>query len=229
MEIELRHQPDSAIAQITLTKGEALYAQAGCMVAMSGNIEANTTLRQGKGGGIFGGIKRMIAGESLFLSQFTCTGEQGEIFLAPKLIGDLMTYELTGNELVVQATSYLASAENVDLDVGFQGMKSLFSGESIFWLSLSGYGTALLTAFGGIYEIPVDGEYIVDTGHIVAFERSLDFKVTKAGSSWIGSLLGIGGEGLVCRYEGQGKVYCQTHNNGAFGQLVGSRLPARKS
>jgi uncharacterized protein (TIGR00266 family) len=228
MDIKLRSQPDSAIAHITLGEQENIYAQAGCMVAMSADIEADTTLRRGKGGGIWGGIKRMVAGESLFLSQFTCTSEEGEIFLAPKLIGDVMAYQLSGNELVVQAASYLASSENVDLDVGFQGLKSFFSGESIFWLSLSGYGTAILTSFGGIYAIPVDGEYIVDTGHIVAFEKSLDFKVTKAGSSWIGSLLGIGGEGLVCRFEGQGKVYCQTHNNGAFGHLVGSQLPPRQ-
>jgi uncharacterized protein (TIGR00266 family) len=228
MEVQLLHQPDSAIAQITLTEDENLYAQAGCMIAMSANIQADTTLRRGKGGGIWGGIKRMAAGESLFLSQFTCTNDSGEIFLAPKLIGDLMTYKLSGEELVVQAASYLASSEEVNLDVGFQGLKSFFSGESIFWLSLSGYGTALLTSFGGIYAIPVDGEYIVDTGHIVAFERRLDFEVTKAGSSWIGSLLGIGGEGLVCRFKGQGKVYCQTHNNGAFGYLVGSQLPPRR-
>ncbi len=227
MNVEIHCQPESAIAQVTLNSQENLYAQAGCMVSMTANIEANTTLRKGKGGGIFGGVKRMLAGESLFLSQFTCNGSEGQIYLAPKLIGDLMVYELSGEELVVQATSYLASSEDVVLDMGFQGLKSFFSGESIFWLSLSGEGTVLLTSFGGIYEIPVDGKYIVDTGHIVAFERSLDFQVTKAGSSWIGSLLGIGGEGLVCRFEGQGKVYCQTHNNGAFGHMVGSQLPTK--
>jgi len=228
MDIQLRSQPDSAIAHITLAEQENLYAQAGCMVAMSANIQTDTTLRRGKGGGIWGGIKRMVAGESLFLSQFSCTRDGGEIFLAPKLMGDLMVYKLMGDELIVQATSYLASSENIDIDVGFQGLKSFFSGESIFWLSLSGYGTALVTSFGGIYAIPVNGEYIVDTGHIVAFEKSLDFQVTKAGSSWIGSLLGIGGEGLVCRFQGQGKVYCQTHNNGAFGHLIGSQLPPRR-
>jgi len=52
MEVQLLHQPDSAIAQITLTEDENLYAQAGCMIAMSANIQADTTLRRGKGGGI---------------------------------------------------------------------------------------------------------------------------------------------------------------------------------
>jgi len=91
---------------------------------------------------------------------------------------------------------------------------------------MTGNGELLLTSFGGIYEVPVNGEYIVDTGHIVAFEKSLTFNIGKANPSWWGAFLG--GEGLVCRFQGQGKVYCQTHNPGAFGQLVGPQLPPRK-
>lgn len=225
MDIELLHQPDSAIARIVLDAQEELVAEAGCMIAMSAEINASTTLRQGKGGGILGGLKRLVGGESLFLSVFRSPVTDGEIFLAPKLLGDILLYEMNGQELVVQATSYLASASAIDIDLGFQGFKSLFSGESIFWLTISGYGSLLLNSFGAIYEVPVRGEYIVDTGHIVAFERSLTFEITKAGSSWIGSFLG--GEGLVCRFQGEGKVYCQTHNPGAFGSQVGSRLPPR--
>ncbi|MBD2313668.1 TIGR00266 family protein [Desertifilum sp. FACHB-1129] len=225
MEIKLLHQPDSAIAQILLNAGEEIVAEAGSMIAMSGYINTSTTLRRGKGGGVFGGLKRMLAGESLFLSVFRSPTQGGEIFLAPHLMGDLLVYEMKGQELVVQATSYLASASSVDIDLGFQGFKSFFSGEAIFWLSISGHGPVILTSFGGIYDIDVAGEYIVDTGHIVAFEKSLDFEITKAGSSLIGAFLG--GEGLVCRFKGKGKVYCQTHNPGAFGSRIGSQLPAR--
>ena len=225
MNIELLHQPDSAIARVNLNAGEELVAQAGAMIAMSGNINTSTTLRRGKGGGIMGGLKRMMAGESLFLSVFRSPTDNNEVWLAPKLLGDLLTYEMKGQDLVVQATSYLACSSAVDIDLGFQGLKSLFSGESIFWLTVSGYGLVLLTSFGGIYEIEVDGEYIVDTGHIVAFERSLDFSISKPGSSWLGAFLG--GEGFVCRFRGRGKVYCQTHNPGAFGFTVGSKLPPR--
>ncbi|GET40201.1 TIGR00266 family protein [Microseira wollei] len=224
MEVEILHQPDSAIARVILEAGEELVAEAGSMIAMSGYINASTTLRSG-GGGILGGLKRLVAGESLFLSVFRSPIAGGDLFLSPKLIGDILAYQMTGNGLVVQATSYLASESSVDINVGFQGIKSLFSGESIFWLEMSGYGLLLLTSFGGIYEIPVNGEYIVDTGHIVAFEKSLTFSISKPGSSWIGAFLG--GEGLVCRFTGQGRVFCQTHNPGAFGSLVGSQLPPR--
>lgn len=225
MDIQLLYQPDNAIAHVTLDAGEEIVAQAGAMVAMSGNINASTTLRKGKGGGIMGGLKRMLAGESLFLSVFRAPLPNSEIWFAPKLMGDLLLYQMQGKELVVQASSYLASGPHVDIDIGWQGFKSFFSGESIFWLSISGQGPLLVTSFGAIYEIDVDGEYLVDTGHIVAFEKTLEFKVGKANPSWMGAILG--GEGLVCRFHGKGKLYCQTHNPGSFGSLVGSKLPPR--
>jgi uncharacterized protein (TIGR00266 family) len=158
MNIELLHQPESAIARVSLDSGEELVAQAGAMIAMSASINASTTLRKGKGGGVMGGLKRMVAGESLFLSVFRSPTDGNTIWLAPKLIGDLLIYEMKGQDLVVQATSYLACSSEVNLDVGFQGFKSLFSGESLFWLTFSGQGLALLASFGGIYEIDVDGE-----------------------------------------------------------------------
>lgn len=224
MEIELLHQPDSAIAKIHLAPGEELIAQAGAMVAMSSHINPSTSLHRGKGGSLLGAFGRILAGQSLFLSVFR-TATPAEIFLAPKLMGDLLICDLADSNLVVQSGSYLASASTVNLDLGFQGLKSVFSGEGLFWLDLSGIGPVLLTSFGGIYTIPVNGEYIVDTGHIVAFEKSLNFAIDKAGDSWLGSFLG--GEGLVCRFQGQGKVYCQTHNNYALRRQVGSKLSTR--
>ena len=225
MKLDLLHQPDSAIAKITMAPQEELVAEAGAMVAMSPYMNVSTTLRQGKGGGVLGGLKRMMAGESLFLSVFRSGNSDAEIFLAPKLMGDILPYQLQGTDLVVQSTGYMASTPQVDIDLGFQGFKSFFSGESLFWLSMSGSGVVLLSAFGAIYEIEVDGEYVVDTGHIVAFEKTLDFSISKVNQSWMGAF--FGGEGFVCRFRGHGKVFCQTHNPGAFGQLVGNKLPPR--
>ncbi|KAM3107827.1 TIGR00266 family protein [Phormidesmis sp. 146-33] len=225
MQVEVLHQPDSSIAKIDLDPQEELVAEAGSMVAMSGFLNVSTTLRKGKGGGLLGGLKRMVAGESLFLSVFRSGTSAGEVYLAPKLIGDILPYQLTSTGLIVQSTGYLASTPGVDIELGFQGFKSVFSGESIFWLNVTGQGLILLSSFGGIYEIEVDGEYIVDTGHIVAFEQSLNFSITRVNKSWLGTLMG--GEGLVCRFQGKGRLFCQTHNPSAFGRMIGSQLPAR--
>ena len=225
MKLDLLHQPDSAIAKITMDPQEELVAEAGSMVAMSPYVNVSTTLRRGKGGGVFGGLKRMLAGESLFLSVFRSGNSEAEVYLAPKLMGDILPYQIEGTDLVVQSTGYMASTPRVDIDLGFPGFKTLFSGESLFWLTVSGSGVVLLTAFGGIYEVDVEGEYVVDTGHIVAFEKTLDFSISKVNQSWTGAFLG--GEGFVCRFKGHGKVFCQTHNPGAFGRLVGGKLPPR--
>lgn len=138
-------------------------------------------------------------------------------------MGDILHYPVTEIGLVVQSTSYLASESDVDIELGFQGFRSLFSGESLFWLNITGSGNVILSSFGAVYA--VDGEFLVDTGHIVAFEKTLNFEINKAGFSWLGAFLS--GEGLVCRFKGQGKVFCQTHNPGAFGRAVGFKLPPR--
>jgi len=227
MQIDILHQPESAIAHIHLNPYDSLLAEAGAMVAMDPGIATTTTLRRGQGGGMMGGLKRMLAGESLFVSEFRAGSAPGGLYLAPQLPGDMVHYILQGSGLVVQSTGYVACTAGVAIDLGFQGLKSLFSGESIFWLTASGTGDVLLSSFGAIYAIDVDGEYIVDTGHIVAFEQTLDFSIQNAGGNWLGAFLG--GEGFVCRFTGRGKLFCQTHNPGAFGSRVGSRLPARST
>ena len=225
MKLELLHQPDSAIAKIHMDPQEELLAEAGAMVAMSSHINVNTTLRKGKGGGIMGGLKRMVAGESLFLSTFRSGSQPAELYLSPTLMGDILPYTMSGQELVIQSSSYMASTPGVQVDLGFTGFKSLFSGESLFWLTANGSGVIILNAFGSVYEVDVDGDYVVDTGHIVAFERSLDYSITKANKNWAAAF--FSGEGFVCQFKGRGKVFCQTHNPRSFGKQVGSKLPPR--
>ena len=99
------------------------------------------------------------------------------------------------------------------------------SGEGLFWVKCTGVGDVFLNSFGAIYEVDVNGEYTVDTGHIVAFEDTLQFNVGKAGASLIGSMLG--GEGLVCKFQGQGKLYCQSHNPPSFGKALSPDLKPR--
>ena len=112
------------------------------------------------------------------------------------------------------------------MDMSWQGFgKAVFSGESAFWIRMSGSGPLILSAFGAIYPIQVDGEVIVDTGHIVAFEESLSWDITKAGKSWVSSFLG--GEGLVAKFKGQGTVWCQSHNADSFGEALGPSLLPR--
>jgi uncharacterized protein (TIGR00266 family) len=227
MQIEIVHGPGNSAAKVTLAGGESCVAEGGAMIAMSGDMAIRTTTHSGGAGGIMAGLKRMVAGESFFVNHFTAGPRGGELYLAATLAGDMAQYELKNETLVVQGSSFVAAEPAVQVSFGWQGFKSLFSGENLVWVHLSGSGKVVFNSFGAIYPVDVDGATIVDTGHIVAFQETLKFSITKAAKSWLSSFLG--GEGLVCRFEGRGRVWCQSHNPRGFGFALGRLLKPRPS
>ncbi|MBN1765089.1 MAG: TIGR00266 family protein [Sedimentisphaerales bacterium] len=225
MDIDIQHRPGNSAAKINLAPGEELTAEGGAMISMSADMNITTTTHTKGKGSILKAAKRLLSGESFFLNHYTAGPGGGEVLLAATLPGDMQEYELDNEKLIVQGGSYVASSPSIDIDLGWQGFKSFLSGESVFWINLTGSGKVIFNSFGAIYPVEVDGEYIVDSGHIVAFNETLEFSITKAGQSWLSSFLG--GEGLVCKFHGQGTVWCQSHNPGSFGNTVGPRLKSR--
>lgn len=226
MDIELSHRPGNTAARVTLAAHETLTAESGAMIAMSGDMNITTTTHRKTSGGLLKAARRLMAGESLFLNHFDAPRDGAEVWLGTPLAGDMMVYELDSESLIVQGGAYIASEEQVEIDMGWQGFKTLLSGEHMFWVHLKGSGKVIVGSFGAIYPVQVDGEYIVDSGHIVAFNESLDFSISKAGKSWIYSFLG--GEGLVCKFKGKGTVWCQSHNPGSFGSSLSALLKPRR-
>ena len=107
----------------------------------------------------------MFAGESFFLNHYKTKSEPGEVWLAPTLPGDMKHIKLMGQKIVVQSGSFVLCDENISMNTGWQGFKSMFSGESLFWLNMEGKGDIVFNSFGLIYEVDINGEdYIVDTG-----------------------------------------------------------------
>lgn len=225
MEIQIAHGPGSSAAKVRLLAGQTCTAEAGAMIAMSGNVSLTTSTHKKTSGGILKAMKRLLAGESFFLNHFSAGANGGEVWLSATLPGDMMHYDLNNENLIVQGGSFVACDEAVGIDLGWQGFKSFLSGENMFWVHLKGTGKVVLSSFGAIYPVAVDGEYVVDTGHIVAFNETLNFTIRKAGKSLIGSFLG--GEGFVCRFKGKGTVWCQSHNAGTFGRKLGPMLRPR--
>jgi len=227
MQYEFLSRPAMTAAKLTLDAGESITCEVGAMIAMSRGFNVETTSRnKGGSGGIVKGLKRMFAGENFFLNHFTATSPAQSLFIGPAMLGDIIHYPMTGGTLVVQGSSWLASTSGVEIDATFQGIgKALFSGEGIFWVKCTGRGDLILNSFGAIHCVEVNGEFVIDSGHIVAFEDTLEFRLGKAGKSLIGSFLG--GEGLVCKFSGQGKLYYQTHNPPSFGKLLGPKLKPR--
>lgn len=227
MDIEFINRPSSTVAKVTLGANEKCVAEGGSMVAMHGSMTINTTTHQKGKGGILKGLKRLLGGESFFLNHYQSSVENDELWLAQSLPGDMEKIDIVeGNRIIVSGGCFVASGEDIDMDMSWQGFKSFFSGESLFWLSLTGSGPVIVSTYGTVYSVMVEDGYIVDTGHIVAYEDSLDFEITKVGGSWLTSFLG--GEGFVCRFKGRGRIWCQSHNATAFGKLLGPKLRPRK-
>lgn len=226
LNVDLQMRPGSTAAVVKLKPGEEFTAEAGSMIAMSPSVSITTSSQQKKSGGsILKSLKRMLSGESFFLNHYKAGSEGGTVFLSTTMAGDMMVKELRGEGIIVQGGSYVASSPDITIDMSFQGFKNLVSKEGLFWLAIKGQGTVVVNSFGAIYPIEVNGEYIVDTGHIVAFDENLNFTLTKAGKSWISSILG--GEGLVCKFKGQGTVWVQSHNTSTFGAILGPKLKPR--
>ncbi len=175
------------------------------------------------------GVKRLLAAENFFFSTYSTTdGQAAEVGLAPVHQGEVREIPVDDTTpWICAGGSYLGSDDSILMETQFQGLKGLFTGEAVFFLRASGHGSLIVSAFGRIEEIEIDGSLTVDTGHLVAFEETLRYTVSKAGGSWIQSWLA--GEGITMRFEGVGKILVQSHNPNDYGRMLGALLPPREN
>lgn len=227
MQNHIEFDPEFALLTVSVNPGETIRAESGAMVSMAG-VEMET-----KSGGFFKALKRKIlGGESIFQNYFTGGPQGGWVMIAPGTPGSIVTSELQpGRAMYLQSGAYLASTPNVEMNTKFQGAKGLFSGESIFFLKCyteEAPGTLHFNSYGAIKQIDVQPgqEITVDTGHVVAFDETLDYRVTKAGNMKSAIL---GGEGLVMIFSGQGRLYTQTRNAQGLANVLAPFIPTSNS
>ncbi len=216
-------------AIVHLQPGETFVSDAGAMIRASSNIDIDVTTGSRGKGGILGGLGRLLAGDTFFLSTYQVTdGRSGEVGLAPTHMGEVREVDVSLDQAWLCAGgSFLGAESTLSLDTRFQGLKGLLGGESLSLLRVSGSGTLLVSALGMLTGMNVDGELIVDTGHVVAFTESLAYRIDKVGGGWISTWLS--GEGFVMRFSGKGQIILQSHNPTRFGQQLGPLLPERES
>jgi len=223
MDVEVLYRPSYSIARVRLAPNETILAESGAMVGMSAGVQIETKMR----GGFLKALGRsMLGGESFFINSFVAPASGGELLLAPTLPGDISTLTLANETYLVQSGSFLASSEGVQTDTKWSGARTFFGGEGLIMLRCSGSGTLILSSYGAIHELLLAaGEtYTVDTGHLVAFNEGVGFRVRTVGG--LKSTL-LGGEGLVVDLTGPGKVLIQTRSMGAFLDWLLSKMPKR--
>src|SRR6476659_510737 len=220
---EVLHQPSFALAVLQLAAEQSIMAEAGAMVSMSANIELQSQMK----GGLLGALKRAAGGESAFVSTFTARGAHGEGTLAPGAPGDIAAIEMRNQSFFVQSSSYLAGDASLTVDTKWGGAKSFFGGEGLFVLMVQGRGLLLVSSFGAIHRktLQAGERYVVDTGHLVAWEGTTQYTLRKAAAGLFRSMLS--GEGIVAEFSGPGEILIQTRNLAAFAGLMKPFFPTQ--
>jgi uncharacterized protein (TIGR00266 family) len=220
---EVLHQPSFSLAVVRLQPEQSILAEAGAMVSMSANVELQSQMK----GGLFGALKRAAGGESAFVSTFTARGGTGEVTFAPGAPGDIAAIELGNQMFFVQSSSYLAGDASLTVDTKWGGAKTFFGGEGLFVLQVSGTGLLLVSSFGAIHRKRLQpGErYVVDTGHLVAWEGTTQYTLRKAAAGFFRSMMS--GEGIVAEFAGPGELLIQTRNLQAFASLLRPFFPSQ--
>lgn len=207
---------------VKLDQGESFLSEAGKLVRSTSNVNFDVTTRKKASSGLM----RMLAGDSFFFSTYQAQSSGAEVVVAPTLAGSVHMMQLDGEGWKCTGGSYLANSPGVSTDPEWQSIgKGLLSGESLVLVHCKGSGFLAVEAFGLIREFEVDGSFTIDNGHVVAFQDTLQYDLSKVGGSWMTSFLS--GEGVVLNFKGQGKVLVQSHNPSSFGQAVGPKLPPR--
>ena len=204
---EITGRPDFGFLTVQIPADQMLKVEASAMATMDTNLRMKTRMK--------GGLRRMLTGENLFINEFTADGGAGQIQIAPGPLGDIDHVHLQdGEEIFLQNSAFVASTPDVELQTKWQGLlKGFFSGEALFLIRCVGPGDLWFNTYGAMIQREVDGEYIVDTGHIVAFTSDLDYSVEKVGGY---KSLFFSGEGFVCRFRGRGRVWIQTRQVSAM-------------
>jgi uncharacterized protein (TIGR00266 family) len=195
---------------VNLMQGETITAEAGAMTYMDPIIEVHTRKREKS---LLGSLGLAIIGrQSFWVNDYTASQGAGEVGLVSAPVGDIEVLEIKPDQgYVIQKAAYVASTQNVDLDVQWEGFTKGLFGQGLFMIRVSGSGNLFINTFGAIdkHTLKPGQSMIVDNFHLVAFSSTCNYKVTKFGG--LKETL-LGGEGLVTNITGPGDIYIQTKN-----------------
>ena len=186
---EITHGPSFAMLRVDLAPGQTIVSEAGAMVARHQQIGMEVTLNAGRGAGFFAKltalfvafVRRLVGGETFFVNHFSAATQNGSVWLAPALSGQVIHRRMNGELLVLSTGAYLAHSGDIDLKLKFGGLRGLLAKEGAFFLAVTGHGELWFTSYGGVETIDVNGSYIVDNGHLVGYEGNLTFSIRTAG------------------------------------------------
>jgi uncharacterized protein (TIGR00266 family) len=201
------------VLEVALDQNEAVVPEAGELSWMTSSIQMTTHTQFGGGGGIFGALKRVAGGGSLFMTQYQAMGAPGTVSFATKLPGHIVPVEVDGaHEYMIHRHGFLCGTPQIQISVGFQQSlgAGIFGGAGFLLQRLSGNGTAWLELSGELVmkELQPGENLLVHPGHVGAFQAGVSFQIATVPG--IKNML-FGGDGIfLASLTGPGKIWLQT-------------------
>ncbi len=194
---------------IWLAAGESVFTESGGMAWMKGDIRMETNTK----GGLLQGLGRSLAGESLFMTTYTCERGEGMVTFTPESPGRILAFELAaGQSLICQKDAFMAAQDGVRVEIHFRKRlgAGFFGGEGFVLQKITGPGLVLLEIAGDVreYELQAGEVLKVDPGHIGLYEPTVDYDIITV--KGLTNIL-FSGEGLfLATLRGPGKVWLQS-------------------
>ena len=215
------HGDDMQLVEVELDPGETVIAEAGAMCYLEEDITFEARMGDGStpSGGFFGALlsvgKRVLTGESLFMTHFTHTGSahKRRVAFAAPYPGKIVPLDLSqlGAEILCEKGAFLCAAKGTSIGIAFTKRlgAGFFGGEGFVLQRLRGDGLAFIHAGGTIIKRELRGEALrVDTGCLVAMTSGIDYDIQRAGN--LKSMI-FGGEGMfLATLRGHGTVWLQS-------------------
>ena len=226
MQVEILARPAFAFATVTIPPGGEVQVEAGAMAAY-------TRRRRGRDEGPRrhdGRLEAVGARRRELLHQHVPARRRRFGVGGPGLPGDMTMVSLDGpRPLYVQSGSWIASDPTIEVDTKWGGAKTFFSGEGLFLLRCTGRGDLLMSSYGAILTrtLAAGEGYTLDTGHVVAFDESIQYTVSRRRATGRPPMLG--GEGLVTRFVGPGRLWLQTRSPSDFLGWLIPKLPTQRN
>ncbi|MFD1431058.1 TIGR00266 family protein [Lacticaseibacillus mingshuiensis] len=234
MNYELQGDNPFPIALLHLNAGESVQLESGAMIYHNDRIDlAGHMNSNGKKG--FGGLLSAIgraatSGESFFITTATATADGADLAIAPGNPGEITELPVDADhQWRLNTGAFLAADSTASYSMVRQKASgALFGGTGGFFImESSGTGTMLVSAYGALLPIDLDGtnDYVIDNNHVVAWASTLDYNIVAAG----GALGFKTGEGLANHFHGRGRVYVQTRNIESLADMIQPFLPTNSS
>lgn len=208
--------------RVSMKRGETIYCESDAMVMMDSVLELKGKMKGGLGTAL---MRTFANGESFFQQQIEAVRGDGSCLLAPTLPGAMRVIDVGARNYILSDGAFVAASSGVELRVRTQGIGNALFGQSggLFVTETGGSGQIVVSGFGSMAEVDVEPgkEVVLDNSHAVCWDSALRYEMsiaTRSGGGLLGALVNsqTGGEGMVLRFSGTGKVYVCSRNRKAF-------------